>query len=376
MSHPALRPPRRWPIVLPTAIVIVLAIGWTGLWFYAAARAGQTLDGWRTREAKAGRVYACGSQAIGGYPFRIEVRCTDPTAELRSSQPPLVLRARDLLVAAQVYQPTLLISEFTGPLSIGAPDRAPSYIADWKLAQTSVRGTPREPERVSIALDEPIVQRVKMPVGELLLTATRVEIHGRMVGGSAKADPVIELVLRMKAASLPTLNPNAAQPIDADVTGVLRGLKDFSGKPWSARFRELQERQGRLDIARARIQQGEVIMTAIGTLTLSPHGRLDGELRATIAGIAKLLAALGVDQTPPAGEPDKLAPAVDALNRLAPGLGNLARKHAGSTIAAGLGLIGQRTVLEGRQAVIVPLRFADGIVFLGPLKVGEIPPLY
>ena len=71
-----------------------------------------------------------------------------------------------------------------------------------------------------------------------------------------------------------------------------------------------------------------------------------------------------------------LAPAVDALNRIVPGLGALARKHAGTTIAAGLGLIGRQTVLEGKPAVSVPLRFADGAVFLGPLKIGETPPLY
>jgi hypothetical protein len=33
-------------------------------------------------------------------------------------------------------------------------------------------------------------------------------------------------------------------------------------------------------------------------------------------------------------------------------------------------------VLEGRKARAFPLRFVDGTVFLGPLKVGQIPPLF
>ena len=46
MSHstyPAavLRRRRRWPIFLPFALVVVLAVAWSGLWFYAASRASQ-----------------------------------------------------------------------------------------------------------------------------------------------------------------------------------------------------------------------------------------------------------------------------------------------------------------------------------------------
>jgi hypothetical protein len=39
-------------------------------------------------------------------------------------------------------------------------------------------------------------------------------------------------------------------------------------------------------------------------------------------------------------------------------------------------MIGQPAELEGRQAVTLPLRFTDGVVFLGPLRVGEIAPLF
>jgi hypothetical protein len=38
--------------------------------------------------------------------------------------------------------------------------------------------------------------------------------------------------------------------------------------------------------------------------------------------------------------------------------------------------LGQRTVLDGKPAVAFPIRFADGAVFLGPFRVGEVPPLF
>jgi hypothetical protein len=45
-------------------------------------------------------------------------------------------------------------------------------------------------------------------------------------------------------------------------------------------------------------------------------------------------------------------------------------------ITAGVGLMGQPTELEGKRAVSLPLRFDDGVVSLGPLKIGMVPPLY
>jgi hypothetical protein len=42
----------------------------------------------------------------------------------------------------------------------------------------------------------------------------------------------------------------------------------------------------------------------------------------------------------------------------------------------GLGAIGQNATLEGKPAVTVPLRFADGQVLLGPFAVGRTSPLF
>ena len=55
--------------------VVLLAVAWTALWFYAAARAQEEIAAWRGRERAAGRLQDCASQTISGYPFRIEVRC-------------------------------------------------------------------------------------------------------------------------------------------------------------------------------------------------------------------------------------------------------------------------------------------------------------
>src|SRR5215468_6028792 len=237
-SEPARRRPL-WPVFVPLALVVALSLLWTGLWFFAAGAAEQAIAGWREREAKVGRVYTCDRQTISGFPFRIEVRCADPVIELRRDDPPVALRAADLVVVSQVYQPTLLISEFTGPMTIAEPGQPPSYVANWTLGQSSVRGTPAAPERVSIVIDRPFLDRAAGATPANVLKADRVELHGRMAGGSAAGNPVIELALRLVAATAPEMHAFMARPVDAEITATLRGLSDFSPKPWPVRFREL-----------------------------------------------------------------------------------------------------------------------------------------
>jgi len=356
-------------------LFVALIGGWSWFWHYAAGRAEVAIAGWRAREAKAGRIYNCGTQSIGGYPFRIEVDCDNASAVFRSNQPPVEIRTAGLLVAAQVYDPELLITEFRGPLSIADPGKPPSIVANWKLGQSSVRGTPAAPQRVSLVFDGLVLDRVSGGAPQDLLHANRIELHGRLVGGTASDHPVIEIVTRLRQAAVPALHPAAAHPLDADITAVLRGLNDFSPKPWPARFREIQAAGGRIDITQARVQQSDTIAVGDGNLALNANGRLEGQLRVTVAGLESFLASINAGPAVQASpDMDKMA---GALDRLLPGLGGVARRQATNTnFALGLTILGQQTVLEGKRAVTLPLRFDDGAVFLGPIRIGDTPALF
>jgi hypothetical protein len=373
MIHPDLAPSRsRW-VVLPFLAVVVLAGLWTAFWFYASSSAETMLTRWREQESRFGRTYTCGSQTTGGYPFRIELRCGDAAAELRAFQPALVIAAKSLLVLAQVYDPTLLIGEITGPMTVTEAGGRESLIATWQLAQISVRGRPNAPERVSIAADGLQLERGRESGGMRLAAATHMELHGRVNSGSMPDNPVADLVVRLSGATAPALGGLAAQPLDADITAVLRGLKSFAPRPLPVMLRELQAAGGRLDVSKARVAQGETIVQATGSVGLSPNGRLDGTMTVTIAGFDKFMASVGGLQKalPPAAAPSR--PALSAFERIAPALGGSARDQ----VAAGLlGLLGERTLLENKPAVTMQLRLTDGAAFLGPIPLGQIPPLY
>ena len=365
---------RRWYYVALLVFIAALAGGWSSLWYYAAGKARAEMDTWRAREAAAGRIYDCGMQSIGGFPFRFEVNCDKASALFRSNQPPVEIRTAGLLAAAQIYQPSLLISEFKGPLTVAAPGQPPSIIANWKLAQTSVHNTALSPDRVAVVINGPVVDRVNGGQQQNLLSAKRVELHARIVEGSATSNPVVEVVLRLTAGSAPGIHPAAVAPIDAEITGVLRGLSDLTPMPFSQRLRQMQAAGGRIDITSARIKQDETIAIGTGSLSLNRAGRLDGQLQVTVAGLQPFLNAIGAQkalQSSP--DMDKVA---GALDRLLPGLGGVAREQAGSNISAGIGMLGKQTSLEGKRAVTLPLRFSDGAIFLGPIKIGNAPALF
>ncbi|MEP6837132.1 MAG: DUF2125 domain-containing protein, partial [Bradyrhizobium sp.] len=329
---------------------------------------------WRAREAKAGRIYECVTQTIGGYPFRFELNCDNASALFATNQPPVELKAKGILVAAQIYQPNLLISEFHGPLTVATPGQPPRLIMNWKLFQSSVHGTPSRPERVSLVFDKPVLDGIDNGVTHTLLRAEHIELHGRIAEGAINDHPAIEVALRLSQGLAPNFRPAAVQPVDATIDTVLRGLDDFSPKPWHERFRQMQANGGSIEVTQARIQQGETTAVGSGSVAINANGRLQGQLRMTIAGLEAFLKTVGAEQmVQNSAAVDKLA---GALDRLAPGLGSVARQQVGANISAGINMIGEPATLDGKKAVTLPLRFDDGRMFLGPIPLGEAPALF
>jgi len=394
MSDFTLAPRRRplWRLFIAPVLVVIAAIVWSAFWFYAASQVDGQADAWRAQEAKSGRVYDCAKRSVAGYPFRLEVRCDDASVSLISqtagAPAPITAKLGEILVVAQVYDPKRVIAEFTAPATVSDSGNG-RFVVNWSKGRSSAVGLPEVPQRVSIAFDDPAIDRLDGSTQARLAGAKHIELHGRLAEGSSSDQPVIETVARVAGGSIQGLHPLLVEPFDADVRMLLSGLKDLSPKPWPARFREIQAAGGHVEIVQSRIQQGDLIAVAAGRLGLNADGCLDGELQMTVAGIEKVVPALGIekmlDQGVPQATLDRVAPGVKtqdlnnlfgALDRAIPGLGKVVKQNANVGVVAGINSLGTEAVLEGRKARAFPLRFADGVVYLGPLKVAQIPPLF
>jgi len=394
MSDLPLAPRRRplWRLFIAPVLLVIAAIIWSAFWFYAASQVDVHADAWRAREAKSGRVFDCAKRSVAGYPFRLEIHCDDASVSLISqtagAQAPVTAKLGEILVVAQIYDPKLVIAEFTAPATISDRSAAP-LVVNWSKGRSSVVGLPAVPQRASIVFDDAAIDRVNGSTQAQLAGAKHIELHGRLADGSPSDHPVIEAVLQIAQGRIQEVHPLLAEPFDADVRLMLSGLKDFSPKPWPERFREVQAAGGHVEVVQSRIQQGDLVAVAAGTLGLNANGRIDGELQMTVAGIEKVIPALGIEKMLEDGVPqatlDRVAPGVKtqdlnnlfgALDRAIPGLGKVVKQNANVGVAAGINSLGTEAVLEGKKARAFPLRFVDGAVFLGPLKVAQVPPLF
>ena len=126
-----------------------------------------------------------------------------------------------------------------------------------------------------------------------------------------------------------------------------------------------------------------MIAVAAGTLELNANGRIDGELQMTVAGLEKIMPALGIDKMLEEGVPqatlDRVAPGVKtqdlnnlfgALDSAIPGLGKVVKQNANVGVAAGINSLGTRSRAGRQEGAQLPAALRRRRVLLGPLKVG------
>ena len=77
-----------------------------------------------------------------------------------------------------------------------------------------------------------------------------------------------------------------------------------------------------------------------------------------------------------AGADLSAAQGLGALDRLMPGLGAAVRETANASLIENIKKMGQPATVDNKSAIMLPLRFADGSIYLGMLRLGEAPPLF
>src|SRR5262249_48736077 len=161
-----------------------LVVAWTGLWLYGLWSVQTTIAAWTDWETKAGRSYSCASKAIGGYPFRIEVRCAAPQATLLAEQ--VEAKAAALRVVANVFGSGGVTAELTGPIAI--TKAGADYVANWSLARTEIRTSASRLDGISIVTHGLRFDRMTERGSERMFDSARAAVDLRMTAKSDSPD--------------------------------------------------------------------------------------------------------------------------------------------------------------------------------------------
>lgn len=311
-------------MALPLILVLVLALAWSIWWYVVFTTVKSTYAEEENRLAAQGATISCSGQNWGGYPFRVEMTCEAPSFALDRGGIATVLKSANFAALLQAYNPTHVVALLDGPSTLSLPGEEPREIGHGR-ATASVR--PLEDNRLQISAQFP---DLAVPgIG----TANTLTLHLRSgQAGEAQAAAVAEAA----SVILPT---GASVPIDrADLQIKLPVELIAGGDPLHA----AAETGAILIVERLDIVQEGLTLSASGTLSLDPQGRVNGKLTTSVSDLDLLRQRLTTQLS---------------LN-----------ENDAAALATMLGIMksaGSRLDLVAR----------DGRLFWGLVRLAEIPPL-
>ena len=340
----ALPPPRRPSrigLYLPIALLALLAGGWSIGWFVIRSQATAGLDEWIRTEAADGRRWTCADRTVGGYPFRIEIGCSEFTIE----RPDVSASIGRLLVVSQIYKPGHIIAEASGPLRLKAGTT--QVDGTWRLLQASVILKGKSFDVISVVAEDPSVSG-KEQWGITWQTASKhFEGHLRPRPEDRTA---MDLATTSLGAKVPGLDDamGGSEPADIIMNLTVTETDDLPARPLWGELERWRAANGVATLTSLKIVKGNRRLEGTGRVAIDAQHRPEGQLD---LGAANLGGALGQLTSGGAG----------ILGALFGGGG---RAPEGA-VAAGL-------------KPLPPLRIQDGRLLVGPLPIPgvRIPSLY
>jgi hypothetical protein len=341
---PTRRQSRFW-LYAPPLLLVALAAVWSAFWFYARGRVTAEIDAALAREAERGRSWICTDRSVGGYPFRIELRCNSLALTSTRWGEAVRVETGPAVAVGQIYSPGLVILELTGPAKASLPEGRKLDLT-WTSLDASLVW--RSPERFALVAGDLTAVLTAPGLNPETWASKTLEAHLRRNPTLPASDQAVDIAISAKGTRLP--------PIDALLGNTDTGEIDLQTTLTQAEsFRKgfnpdalegWRGANGTLDITRLVSTKGKARVDGSGRLLLDPAHRVAGDLR---------LAATGIDQI-----------GGIRVGNLLGGLGGLLGGR-GSDAAAAPGL-----------TPLPAITLRDGRVFIGPLRLPlqPLPPLY
>lgn len=362
-------PPRkgfRWALYLPYLVLLLLALGISGFWFVARDRVDAAVDAWMTREAGHGREWTCPDRTLTGFPMRFEIACKQPTFVGEADGKRIQGEMAGFRAVAQIYDPNLVILDFTGPVTIREAGQGDALRLAWQGFSMSVRRTSDSFSRLSLFMKKPVLAALSGQGGDAMLgSAEAWEVHIRPDPNAGDRDDMWDVVSQLVKANAPASDALFGEPgalnIELQATVNNAQLLAFGATP--ARIDAWRDAGGRVKVVLLKLTRGDKIIDARGSLGVDNLRRLVGQLDVRAAGVSELLARITGRRGGVGG-------------LLAGGLAMLGGGQRGAVNAEQGGAANGNQPVAPALTSLPPLVFANGQLMVGPFPVMRLPSLY
>jgi len=341
---PTRRRSRFW-LYGPFMLLVVLAAGWSAFWFYARGRIATEIDVALAREVERGRTWTCTDRSIGGFPFRIELRCNALSLTSTRWGDAVRVQTGPAVVVGQVYSPGLVILEASSPAKVTLPEGRVLDLT-WKNLDASFAW--RSPERFALVASEPRGVLTTPGLTTETWGAATLEAHFRRNPTRPATEQAVDIAVAAKGTILPPVdallgNTDAGE---IDLQATLTQAENFRKGFNPDALESWRGANGTFELTRLVSTKGKARVDGSGQLLLDPLHRVAGDLQLSAAGIEQIGGL--------------------RIGNLLGGLGGILGGRSGNTATApGL-------------TTLPPVSLREGRVFIGPfrLPLQPLPPLY
>lgn len=334
----------RWMAGFIIALIALI----TGGWFVGAHFYGRALDQAQTQLASQGVRLTCPQSQIAGFPARFEWRCQRLAIALPNGAS---ITGGAFQTVAPVWNPLFTIAEWIGPFETLSATGFDAQI-DSALLRASVRiDTSLQLERLSAVLDPFSVAVQGAPMA--LASGQGAEVHVRQPT-TMESQPSTTAGVRdagdLQVAGLvfgfssPFLG--GVDQIDLSLTGMIDELARVRAVSAPDALNDWIDRSGQIQPIELRLRLDDHAINLDGDVTIAPDRLVDFNGTIATNDVTALVELIGVDD-----------------------------RNSAAAIVAGATIFGQRITIREDSATQLPLRVERGTISIGPVDLGQLPPL-
>lgn len=275
-------------IIILGAIVLLVVLGASAAWYYAAGLVRQEVEGLAFADGETSPQLTCASLGIGGFPFAFDIDCTD--AVLVSGD--LMVEVPGLRLSTMVFNLTHVLASAKGPAQLSDAFTGQRSALSWSSLDGSLRLTDKRIARLSLVGND--LSWNDLLLGDTVLARSpHAELHLLDIPEAHDAQrklASLALYLKADALDLPAATlAGTAIEVEAELSGLPDDLTTLGAAPLLPAW---QQAGGQLKIVGIRMSDPSADLNASGDLALDAQGFPTGAITIDSKGVAERIGPL------------------------------------------------------------------------------------